>query len=92
MPRAQAGVASALATTSRQFGQAIGVAIIGAIVASYAQTSDYSGLASTSQPAWWTLTGLGALVFLLGLVATGGRAEESARRTAVKLNPEAIAA
>ena len=34
MPREQAGVAAAIATTSRQFGQAIGVAIVGAIVAS----------------------------------------------------------
>jgi EmrB/QacA subfamily drug resistance transporter len=92
MPRAQAGVASALATTSRQFGQAIGVAIIGAIVASFAEALGHSELASTSHPAWWTLTGLGAVVLVLGLVATGRRARESARRTAVRLNPEALAA
>ena len=34
MPRAQAGVASAIATTSRQFGQTLGVAVVGAIVTS----------------------------------------------------------
>jgi EmrB/QacA subfamily drug resistance transporter len=31
MPRAQAGVASAIATTSRQFGQTLGVAIVGSM-------------------------------------------------------------
>ena len=36
MPRAQAGVAAAIATTSRQFGQTLGVAVVGAIVASRA--------------------------------------------------------
>jgi hypothetical protein len=30
-------------------------------------------------------------VLLLGLLATGSRANESARRTAVALNPEALA-
>ena len=36
MPRAQAGVAAAIATTSRQVGQTLGVAVVGAIVASHA--------------------------------------------------------
>ena len=91
MPVAQAGVAAAVATTSRQFGQAIGVAIVGAIAASGGGTSA-AALSSASHPAWWTLTGIGGLVFLLGLLATGSRARESARRTAVNLNPEAAAA
>ena len=34
MPVTQAGVAAAVATTSRQFGQAFGVAIVGAVAAS----------------------------------------------------------
>jgi len=87
MPREQAGVAAAIATTSRQFGQAIGVAIIGAIVASGAE----AGLTTASHPAWWTLAALGALVLVLGVLATGSRARTSARRTAIELNPEAVA-
>ena len=83
MPRAQAGVASAIATTSRQFGQTLGVALVGAIVSSHA---------GGSAPAWWTLTAFGAVVLLLGVVATTTRATASARRTAVALNPEALAA
>jgi EmrB/QacA subfamily drug resistance transporter len=87
MPRAQAGVAAAIATTSRQFGQTLGVAVVGAIVA-----SGHADLTTASHAGWWTLTALGGVVFLLGLVATSGRATASARRTAAALNPEALAA
>jgi EmrB/QacA subfamily drug resistance transporter len=79
MPRAQAGVASAIATTSRQVGQTLGVAVVGA-------------MSATSSPAWWTLTACGGAVLVLGLVATTGRAGESGRRTAAALNPEALVA
>ena len=89
MPRAQAGVAAALATTSRQFGQTLGVAIAGAIVASRAGAGD---LPAASHRAWWLLAGLGVLVAVLAMVATTGRSRDSARRTAIALNPEAIAA
>jgi EmrB/QacA subfamily drug resistance transporter len=90
MPNAQAGVAAAIATTSRQFGQAIGVAIVGAVAASGASSA--AGVSATSNAAWWTLTGMGALVLILGLLATGGRARESARRMAGYLKAEAAAA
>ena len=88
MPRAQAGVAAALATTSRQVGQTLGVAVAGAIVAS---SVGHAGLTEATHPAWWTLTGCGGVVLLLGLLATSRRANESARRTAEELNPEALA-
>ena len=48
MPRAQAGVASAIATTSRQFGQTLGVAVVGAIVTSRAGASVRADLSSAS--------------------------------------------
>jgi EmrB/QacA subfamily drug resistance transporter len=88
MPRAQAGVAAAIATTSRQVGQTLGVAVVGAIVASHAGTS----LSAASHPALWTLAACGAAVLALALVATTRRAGASARRTAAELNPEALAA
>jgi predicted MFS family arabinose efflux permease len=72
MPRAQAGVAAAIATTSRQFGQTLGVAVVGSL--------------SGGRAGWWTLTAFGAVVLVLGLVATSRRASASA------LNPEALAA
>ena len=92
MPRAQAGVASAIATTSRQFGQTLGVAVVGAIATAHVGASAGADLASASPAAWWTLTACGAVVLVLGLVATTGRAAVSARRTAAELNPEALAA
>jgi MFS family permease len=87
MPRAQAGVAAATATTSRQVGQTLGVAVVGAIVASHG-----ADLATASHPGWLTLAACGAVVLVLGLVATTRRAGESARRTAAQLNPEALVA
>jgi EmrB/QacA subfamily drug resistance transporter len=92
MPRAQAGVASAIATTSRQFGQTLGVAVVGAIVTSGAGESARGNLSAASHPGWWTLTVGGVLVLVLGFTATTSRAGESARRTAAALNPEALGA
>jgi EmrB/QacA subfamily drug resistance transporter len=92
MPRAQAGVAAAIATTSRQVGQTLGVAIVGAIVTAHVGASVRAGLSSASHPAWWLLTACGGLVLVLGLVATSSGARASARRTAATLNPEALAA
>jgi hypothetical protein len=91
MPRAQAGVASAIASTSRQIGQTLGVAIVGALVTSGAASGLVgSGFASASHAAWWTLSACGAVVLVLGVVATSRGALESARRTAVELNPEVL--
>jgi protein-S-isoprenylcysteine O-methyltransferase Ste14 len=84
-------VASAIATTSRQFGQTLGVAVVGALVTSRVGASVGADLSSASPPGWWTLTGCGLVVLLLGLVATSSRARGSARRTAAELNPEALA-
>jgi EmrB/QacA subfamily drug resistance transporter len=91
MPRAQAGVAAAIATTSRQVGQTLGVAVVGAIVTSRVVGPVHTGLSAASPPGWWTLAACGALVLLLGFTATSSRARASARRTAAELNPEALA-
>jgi EmrB/QacA subfamily drug resistance transporter len=92
MPRAQAGVASAIASSSRNVGQTLGVAVVGAIVTSRLGRPGHPDLTSASHPAWWTLAACGVVVLLLGLMATTKRAGESARRTAAELNPEAFVA
>jgi MFS family permease len=91
MPRAQAGVASAIATTSRQVGQTLGVAIAGAVIASGAGGAAV-GTAALYPPAWWLLSAAGAGVTVLGVLATTDRAFASARATARRLNPEALTA
>jgi EmrB/QacA subfamily drug resistance transporter len=90
MPRAQAGVAAATATTSRQFGQTIGVAIAGAIVNMGAGRIVAGRLAVDSHPVWIVFAGCGALILTLGLLATSTRARASALRVAIELNPEAL--
>jgi EmrB/QacA subfamily drug resistance transporter len=90
MPRAQAGVASAIASTSRQLGSTLGVAVVGALVTSHVKGSFGLNFAAASHAGWWTLAACGAIVFVLGVVATSRWALESARRTAAELNPEAL--
>jgi EmrB/QacA subfamily drug resistance transporter len=75
MPRAQAGVAAAIASTSRQVGQAMGVAIIGAVLAAGMPGSfAASAFESAARPAYWVLAGCAAAVLVLGTVTTGRRA------------------
>ncbi|MFC4051213.1 MFS transporter [Actinomadura syzygii] len=83
MPRAQAGVAAAVASTSRQVGQALGVAVIGAVLAAGTSgTSAAPAFVAAARPAYWVLTGCAAAVLVLGTVTTGRRAARSAARTA----------
>ena len=91
MPRAQAGVASAIASTSRQIGATLGVAVVGALVTS--KVGAVAGgvnidFAVASRAGWWVLAGCGAVVLVLGMVVTSQRARASAQRTAEELNPE----
>ncbi len=88
MPRAQAGVAAAIATTSRQIGLTLGVAVVGSLVSSSLQTVTPGGLATASRTAWWVLAGCGAVVLVLGLVGTSPWARATARGTAESINPE----
>ena len=68
MPPAQAGVAAAIASTSRQIGASLGIAIVGAVAV--ASTGSPAVLAAASHTGWWIIAGCGALVFLLGVVTT----------------------
>jgi len=65
MPRAQAGVAAAIASTSRQVGASLGVAIAGAIAREHG-----AGFTASTHPFWWLAAAAGAIVVGLGLAAT----------------------
>jgi MFS family permease len=81
MPRAQAGVAAAVASTSRQVGQSLGVAISGSIAGAAAGIIG-PGFAAATQPVWWLIVGCGAGIVVLALVATTARARASTERVA----------
>ncbi|MGW7166491.1 MFS transporter [Streptomyces sp. NPDC054884] len=86
MPRSQAGVAAAVASTSRQLGQTLGVAVIGAVLAAGVSASSYRAtFAEAAVPGWWILTGCGAAVLALGVLTTGPWARRTAERTAEQL-------
>jgi EmrB/QacA subfamily drug resistance transporter len=88
MPRAQAGVAAGIASTSRQIGQTLGVAIVGSLVTVTAGGTLHAQFTTASHTAWWFLTGCGFVVLAMAFVTTSRRALDSARRTARELNPE----
>jgi EmrB/QacA subfamily drug resistance transporter len=83
MPPAQAGVASAVASTSRQVGLSLGVALAGAIAV--VATTDPAVLATGTHPGWWLVAGCGALIVVLGLVTTTRWALGTATATAARL-------
>jgi MFS family permease len=82
MPRAQAGVAAAIASTSRQVGQSLGVAVVGAVATAGIHGELRTSFATASHPGWWITAGCGAVVLLLGLATTTGWAKDTAARVA----------
>jgi MFS family permease len=83
MPRERAGVAGAVASTGRQIGASLGVAVTGSLVAG--ATTNFI---AASHTAWDVIAGCGVAVFLLGVVSTGKWALRTAERTATQLEIE----
>jgi len=79
MPRSMAGVAASVASTSRQTGVTLGVAVSGSLVGT---TLAQGGLAFTSatHAVWWMVFGVGVFVAVLGLVTTSRWALDTAGR------------
>jgi MFS family permease len=92
MPREQAGVAAAVAATSRQVGSSLGVAVIGSAVASALHGPIRTGFAAASHVGWWLIAGCGLLVLLVGLVTTSSWARRTAEHVAAELQPEGAGA
>jgi EmrB/QacA subfamily drug resistance transporter len=84
MPRAQAGVAAAVASTSRQVGSALGVAVIGSVVVSGLSGPIKTGFVPASHAGWWVLAGCGLAVLTIGLVTTGSWARHTAELVAAQ--------
>jgi MFS family permease len=92
MPPSQAGVAAAVASTSRQVGMTLGVAVIGAIAGGTITGALGPGFAAATHPAWWVVAVLGAGVLVLGFLTTTPWAEETAERTAERFPEPRVAA
>jgi EmrB/QacA subfamily drug resistance transporter len=75
MPKAQAGVAAAVASTSRQVGAALGVALAGTILGGHV----HSGFAQAARPFWWLVSIGGIIVLSLAWLSTTGWARDTTR-------------
>jgi hypothetical protein len=88
MPPSQAGVAAAVASTSRQVGMTLGVAVVGAVAGGTVAAGLGPGFAAATHPGWWIIVGLGVTVAVLGLLTTTSWAEKTARETAERLTED----
>jgi sugar phosphate permease len=86
MPRAQAGVAAAVASTSRQVGQSLGVAVTGTVLAAVA------GPLGGFTAAWLVITVPTLVVLVLAVVATTRSARASAEKVAARFEEPSLAA
>lgn len=82
MPITQAGVASAVASTSRQVGSALGVAVLGSLVTARISGPITTGFADASRIGWAVMVGCGIVILVLGVVGTGSWARRTADSTA----------
>ena len=85
LPVSQAGVASGIASTSRQIGQVLGIAVAGSILAAGLRGRPLrAGFVTASHPDWLLLAAMGAVIVVLGLVTASRWAVGTAARTAAR--------
>ncbi|TCO46033.1 EmrB/QacA subfamily drug resistance transporter [Kribbella antiqua] len=85
MPRSQAGVAAAIASTSRQVGASLGVAIAGTVLTARLTGALETGFVDAARLCWFIIAGCGLLVLVLGLITTGAWARRTAASVAEDL-------
>jgi MFS family permease len=85
MPRQQAGVAAGVASTSRQVGTSLGVAVMGSVLSGNLHGPMRTGFVPASQLGWWIVAACGAIIVILGIITTGPWARRTAARTAARL-------
>ena len=85
MPLSQAGVAAAIASTSRQVGASLGVAIAGTVLTARLVGPLETGFVEAAVLCWYIIAGCGFLVLVLGLITTGKWARRTAEAVAEDL-------
>lgn len=86
MPRERAGAAAAIASTSRQVGVSIGVALAGGITG-VAVAGIGPDFATSMHPMWLLVAGLSVVIGILGLISTsawGKRTSDEVARTLIQ--------
>ncbi len=86
LPRSQAGVAAAFASTSRQVGSTLGVAVVGSLVNPIHGGSVTQSFARSGNEVWITLAALGLATLVASVVSTGRWARATASRAAEQLD------
>jgi EmrB/QacA subfamily drug resistance transporter len=86
MPREQAGVAAGVASTTRQLGSALGVAIIGSVIADHV-TKVAAGPAFTSaqRVSWGIIALCGLIALSVGGATTGAWGRRKAKANAARM-------
>ena len=88
MPREQAGVAAAVASTTRQLGSALGVAVIGSVIAGHvAQVGPGPAFTEAARISWAIIGLCGLLALSVGGLTTGARGQRAAARNAARIDP-----
>jgi MFS family permease len=86
MPREQAGVAGAVASTTRQLGSALGVAIIGSVIASHVtQIAAGPAFTSASRVSWAIIAFCGLTMLGVGGLTTGAWGRRKAKANAARM-------
>jgi EmrB/QacA subfamily drug resistance transporter len=77
MPRAQSGSAAAVASTSRQTGVSLGVALAGTVTGASAVATVGAGFGVATHPMWWIVVGIGLGIVGVGVLSNTARARRS---------------
>jgi EmrB/QacA subfamily drug resistance transporter len=85
MPPSQAGVAAAVASTGRQVGATLGVAVLGALAGGGTAGALGPGFTNATHTSWWVVVGLGVAILLIATATTGRWADNTASATAERL-------
>lgn len=91
MPRSQAGLAAAVASTSRQVGASLGVALAGSLAGGGIEAAHRADFAESTHVVFWVIAAYGAAIAVLGMASTGPRARASALRVAALLGAPEVA-
>jgi MFS family permease len=91
MPRSEAGLAAAVASTSRQVGASLGVALAGSLAGDGIEAAHRADLTEATHPVFWIIVACGVVIVVLGVISTGARALASAERVASLLATREVA-